>query len=200
MVLGNRKRLEIVPLQFFFTLIVEENHPKQLKNTLVLTPACPGFSSSTWQSRWTSSGRSTISMLKCTSSLTWRPESWSRATTNWFWTIGQPSRRSWGKTRDCPQWKWTWREFPRLVLCTWISLISPVNLRFFLFSLQSDRNSGAAAGTGGGAATSGGRAEAETSTDSEASSQREVVTSQRSESVLPERAEKQVKTLKLYLK
>lgn len=57
------------------------------------------FVSSTWPSRWTSSGRSTTSMLKCTSSWTCRPESWSRATTNWFWTTGRPSRGSRGKTR-----------------------------------------------------------------------------------------------------
>lgn len=57
-------------------------------------------SSSTWRSRWTSSGRSTTSMLKCTSSWTCRPESWSRATANWFWTTGRPSRRSRGKTRE----------------------------------------------------------------------------------------------------
>lgn len=66
--------------------------------------SCTRFSTSTWQSRWTSLGRSTISMPKCTSSWMWRPESWSRATANWFWTIGQPSRRSWGTTRVYRVW------------------------------------------------------------------------------------------------
>lgn len=56
------------------------------------------LASSTWQSRWTSSDRLTTSTQKCTSSSTCRPESWSRATTNLFWTTGQPSRRSKGET------------------------------------------------------------------------------------------------------
>lgn len=72
---------------------------------------------STWQSRWTSSGRSTINMLKCTSSWTCRPETWSRATTNWFRTTGRRSRRSRGKAEDVQvvydlkyAWSMTWRS------------------------------------------------------------------------------------------